>query len=766
MPLGGIGTGTVSLGGRGNLLDWEIGNTPAKGVAPRHGFFALWARPVGGQSSTRVLEGPIDELDYVGWEGSEAPNAGLPRFASARFGAAYPLATVGLADPGVPLEVTLEAFNPMVPGDVAASSLPVAVLRYRLTNPGPVTVEAAVSGNFSFGEARRRDGGLLIDVPSERDPGTLAMAVLDQDDLTARTAWSSPEWRQDVLDFWDDFSADGRLTERSWDNHVASLAASLTVPPGESRTVTFVLAWHFPRRRAWSGDEIVGNHYTTLYGDAWEALERAAPLLDGLEERTVAFVRAFCDSDLPAPVKEAALFNLSTLRSQTLFRTPDGRFFGWEGTADDHGSCHGSCTHVWNYETATPYLFGEIARSMREVEFAHATDARGLMSFRVGLPLDTQARAWGIAAADGQFGALVRLYLTWRLSGDDALLAELWPHARRAMEFAWIEGGWDADRDGVPEGCQHNTMDVEYYGPNPQMAVWYLAALKAVAAMAAHLGETPFAEECLDLARRGAGWVDAHLFNGSYYRHEIRPVGEVADGLRTLVSDEPRYQLGDGCLIDQLVGQYMAHVAGLGHLLDPSRVRTALAHIAVANRRDPSIANPMRSYALNDEPALMICSYAGGVRPREPFPYFAEVMTGFEHTAAAGMIQEGLVSEGLQVIADVRSRYDGRRRNPFDEAECGHHYARAMASWSAVLALTGFGYSALEGTITFAAAPAAGDTTWFWSTGDAWGTVRQASGEVTLRVLSGSVRLSRLVLTGVGTAELSGGGLEYRVRVG
>ena len=126
----------------------------------------------------------------------------------------------------------------------------------------------------------------------------------------------------------------------------------------------------------------------------------------------------------PAVVKEAALFNISTLRTQTCFRTPDGRFFGFEGSTDCKGCCLGSCTHVWNYEQATPFLFGSLAKTMREVEFAHATDANGLMSFRVHLPL-SHAQDYPKAAADGQMGCIMKIYRDWQLSGDDDWLRAL-----------------------------------------------------------------------------------------------------------------------------------------------------------------------------------------------------------------------------------------------------------------------------------------------------------------------------------------------------
>ncbi len=330
------------------------------------------------------------------------------------------------------------------------------------------------------------------------------------------------------------------------------------------------------------------------------------------------------------------------------------------------------------------------------------------------------------------------------------------------MEFCWIPGGWDADRDGVMEGCQHNTMDVEYYGPNPQMGAWYLGALRAMEEMARHLGESGFADTCRTLFERGKAWMDSHLFNGEYYEHEIRPatsIEAIAPGLRhesmgARNLENPELQLGAGCLIDQLVGQYMAHVCGLGYLLDPDHVRRTLRALMKHNFKDNLHGhfNHMRSYALADEPAMLMASYPRGRRPRRPFPYYNEVMTGFEYTAAVHMLYEGLTADGLKTIAAVRSRYDGRRRNPFDEAECGHHYARAMASWAAILALTGFDYCGVDGSMKFAASRKR--VKWFWSNGRAWGTCEQRPGrggvQVMLNVLHGELSLRKFTLTGCG----------------
>lgn len=794
LPLGGIGTGTVSLSGRGQLRDWEIVNRPAKGFNPRS-FFAIFTRVGDEPPIARALEGPLDPNDYEGKGfGSEASNHGLPRFRDCSFAAAYPFGQVFLSDPEVPVSARIKAFNPLVPADADASGTPAAIFRIVVTNTAarPVAVSVCSSiqnfigrdGGSNGGESRgnvnryRREAGLHgLYLNSEGvDPdaeawGTMALTTPVMDGVSHRTAWLKAGWGSSPLDFWDDFSSDGVLEERESGGEkspMASLAVSLELAPGATASIPFFITWHFPNRYTWTkaGDaccataDRIGNYYTTQFHDAWDVAEQLVGRVDDLEAKTLRFVSAFCGTDLPDVVKEAALFNLSTLRSQTCFRTPDGNLYGWEGCGDRSGCCHGSCTHVWNYEQATPFLFGSLARTMRNVEFLHATNAEGMMNFRVNLPIE-RAREFDKAAADGQLGCLMKLYREWQLSGDTEWLKGLWPQARKALEFCWIPGGWDADGDGVMEGCQHNTMDVEYYGPNPQMGSWYLGALRAMADMAGHLGEGDFASQCHQLFERGRQWIDAHLFNGEYYEQEVRPPGGgcVAEALRlgpdASGTTEPDHQLAAGCLVDQLVGQFMGHVCGLGYLLDAGNVGTTLQSIFRYNRRESFFGhyNCMRSFVLGDESALLMASYPKG-RPRNPFPYFTEAMTGFEYTAAVGMLFEGQTEAGLRCIQDIRNRYDGLKRNPFDEAECGHHYARAMASWGAVLALTGFHYSAVSGDLTVAAK----EGRFFWSTGYAWGeyTVR-ANGDayvVDLNVLFGKLALSAITVREIGRCTL------------
>jgi len=803
LPLGGIGTGTISLGGRGDLRSWEIVNRAAKDFQPPISFFAIYARQSGAPPVTRIIEGLIEPEHYEGFWGSPNVLAGFPRFRRCSFRAAYPLGQVLLSDPAMPVDVRIEAFNPLVPGDADASGIPIAVVRFVILNRSAKPVSASICGTMTnfigsdgkyqtasdnvneFRESGRpRLRGLFMS-SKDMDPeatqyGTMALATTGPGKVSHRTVWVEAFGRT-LSDFWNEFSRNGKVTDpdtEGWRIPVASLAVPVRIPARTSRSVTFLIAWHFPNRRSWSKPETtvpenvldrwnevadtharIGNFYSNCYTDAWDVAERTAAVLPKLEAKTVEFVRAFCDSDLPECVKEAALSKVSTLRTNTCFRTEDGNLYGWEGSLADTSCCYGSCNHVWNYEYVTPFLFGSLAKSMRDVELFYATDDKGLMHYRVNLPLERSCE-FPYTAADGQMGALMKLYREWQLSGDDAMLKRLWPKARKALEFCWIPKGWDADRDGVMEGCQHNTMDIEFFGPNPEVGVWYLGALRACEEMARYLGDTEFAETCRDLFENGSAWIDEHLFNGEYYEHEIRPPkgdDSIADGLRFILGttdlEKNTNQLGKGCLTDQLVGQVMAHVCGLGYLLRRPHVRRALRSVVRYNfRRDmfDHVNAGRATFALNDEPGMVVASYPHGERPEKPFPYHSGVWSGLEYTAAAGLAFEGQNDSVLKIVRATRSRFDGSKRNPFCETECGYHYVRSMASWALVLAYTGFRYSAVGKTVTFAAR----DGVHFWSNGYAWGTCRVkvtgGKARVKLKCLHGALPVKRFELQGFG----------------
>ena len=308
------------------------------------------------------------------------------------------------------------------------------------------------------------------------------------------------------------------------------------------------------------------------------------------------------------------------------------------------------------------------------------------------------------------------------------------------------------------EGVQHNTYDVEFYGPNPLGGIYYLGALRAAEEMAKVLADESAAKTYRGIFEKGRSWVDANLFNGEHFIQKVRSIPKT-DIAPSTVGDmgadhpeKPEFQIGDGCLADQLIGQYLADIADLGPLVEPAHIRKTLESIEKYNHRSNLFEHDsvQRIYALNDEPALLICDYGKGTRPRIPFPYYAEAWTGIEYLVATEFIYAGMLPQGLQAIEDVRFRFDGERRNPWDEPECGHHYARAMSSWSTLIALTGFHYHGAEKMISLMPRSQSPSFRAFWASGSAWGTfsiVRSGQGERTeIAISEGSLTLQSIRL--------------------
>ncbi len=791
-PLGGIGTGSISLGGRGQLRDWEIFNRPSKGLNPAYAFASIWAKSGSSKPVARVLESRL--LPPYSSEGGLGPNGapGLTRLGEATFTGEFPIANVNFADPKLPVVVSLEAFSPFIPLDAESSGHPVAVLRYIVRNTRRNSAQVSIAFSLEnpvgmpslshtahlLSDPRaieyRDDGSLhgffMTNPALERSSpmnGSFALTVLENSNagITYLRGWPDAKWWASPQLFWDDFTADGELgPESAKRKPYASICVKREIPAGADRAFTFLLGWHFPNRTpAWCGwdapqgheNDKLGNHYCERFSDAWQASAQLARNLPDLERRTRSFVETVRESTLPDGVRDSAMANLSTLVTQTCFRTADGEFHAFEGSNNNLGCCFGNCTHVWNYESSTQHLFPRLARSLRKAAFGFSEDDEGGMRHRQLLP-DGITR-YPYAAADGQMGQIIKLYLDWRLSGDTEWLRSYWPRVQRALSFAWIPGGWDANRDGVMEGVQHNTYDVEFYGPNPLCGIYYLGALRAAEEIARVLDENAKAETYHALFEHGSRWIDANLFNGEYYIQQVRsiPKDQIApttvSGMGSDRSENPEFQLGKGCLGDQLIGQYQADLAGLGTLLDPGKIKAALAAIYKYNYRSDLMEHDsvQRVYALNDEPALLVCDYGRGERPRIPFPYFAEAWTGMEYLVGSQMIFAGMVEQGIQCIENVRRRFDGERRNPWDEPECGHHYARAMSAWSGVLALSGFSYHARDRAAILRPRIELAEFRSIWSTPGGWGSFTysaRANQRLTISVAEGKLALRLLAI--------------------
>jgi non-lysosomal glucosylceramidase len=773
--LGGIGTGNFSVGSRGDFRDWEIFNKPAKGQKLPYSFFAV-AIKEGERVKACVLESRLVPPFSESHGFHPGSVAGLPRFSDSRMWAEYPFVYVELVDEGLPVRVLLEAYTPFIPHEPDDSGLPLAVLTYTVQNTGDSDLDVTVVGSLlnavgftgvgDFGWVKpegfggnvnrfTQEAGLRgVVFTSGKHPedsllyGSMSLATTDRD-VTVKPHWYRSGWWDNLREFWDDLASDGLLTDHGYESSseegktdVGSMGVVKRVGPGEAVDFTFLVAWHFPNRVGNWNQRLGGcgcggtayNRYAARFNDAWDVCRHYVKHRDRLDELSRAFRDALYGSTLPVQVVDAVASNITVIRSSTCFWLEDGAFLAYEGCFDDAGCCSGNCTHVWNYEQTLAHLFPSLARNMRETEFRLETGQDGKMSFRA-YNVFPGTRSWDSVepASDGQCGAVMRLYREWRLSGDTGWMAGLWPKARLALDYACRT--WDQDGDGVTEAKQHNTYDISFYGPNPLSGVMFLGALKAGTHMAEAAGDYEAADKYRTLYERGRVNLDKATWGGDYYVQRLENV------------DAYKYQHGLGCLSDQLLGQLNASLMDLGYLLPPRHVKKAIHSVYRNNfkRGFQDHDNTQRTYTLNDEAGLLLCTWPIGGRPSLPFVYSHEVWTGVEYHVASHLIHEGYLDEGLTIVKAVRDRHDGVRRSPWDEVECGHHYARSLSSWGLLLALSGFTCDAVKKVVSFQPRINAEEFSCFWSTGEAWGiytqTVDRGTGETrwSVEALHGSL---------------------------
>ncbi|MDR3147727.1 MAG: hypothetical protein LBU00_05045, partial [Treponema sp.] len=712
-PLGGIGTGSLGLSGTGRLIDWELFNRPSKGSLNGFSHFAVKVERDGEVLDARVMNADLPP-PYTGNGGAVfrgygfGPEryllSGFPHFRDCSFTGTYPFARIDFRDESFPGALSLCAFNPFIPLNDRDSSIPGAFFEVEIHNTGDTvldyTVCLSVANPYAGGKRNRfhAEAGISaitlsrLEAPDKRgalgdgvlsdgvlSDGDMSFAVMAGEDLSYQEYWYRGAWFDNIAVFWRDFSGAGALKNRVYPadpaaggEDIASLAPRARVKAGECRKFRFILTWNHPNNyNDWNEHEGTKNadgtfvtwknHYALLFGDSFESAGYALYNWDRLEAETRRFHDALFASNLPEAALDALTANIAVLKSPTVWRLEDGTFYGWEGLMTDRGSCEGSCTHVWNYAYALPFLFPALERSMREADYTYNLRPDGGMPFRLQLPLGT-GRSSFRPCVDGQMGGLIKTYRDWKILGDTEWLRGLWPSVKKSLEFAWSAQNrdrWDPEKTGVISGRQHHTLDMELFGPNSWLEGFYLAALKAAAEMAEALGDGD-AGQYRAMFEQGKAWSDKNLFNGEYYIQRIdvkdRALVESFENSPAFAGDralsaywndeagEIKYQYAEGCEIDQVVAQWHANLCGLGEIYDSAQVTSALAAIHTHNFK-PSLrrhVNPCRIYGLNDEAGTVMCEWPAGVRkPLIPVPYAEECMHGFEYQAAAHMIQSG-----------------------------------------------------------------------------------------------------------------------------
>jgi uncharacterized protein (DUF608 family) len=823
MPLGGIGAGCISFNGQGGLQDFSIRNIPAVSALPDghrpidSAFAALYIPSTG---VARMVEGPmpVERIYDQGLKGQgyvTGGHEGLPRFRNCTFKGEYPFGSVSLQDADIPLTVTITGFSPFIPLDDKNSSLPCAVLEYTFKNSTsePIAFEFSYhlshfghdNANADFSKTCNAvipgTGAYMYNTDDEKSAnfGSCALGVMGHTP-EIKAMWFRGGWFDGISALWREISTgtftpnDGARAETSRGRNGASILLKGELKPGETVTYPIVITWYFPNvhytfgeDKKTGGEDITSYaehgsagcgpncepkpprwrpYYASQWKDARDVLEYVRGQYSALRSQTQSFHDALFRSTLPGYVLDAVSANLAIIKSPTVLRQFNGNLWAWEGCFSTSGCCHGSCTHVWNYAQAIPHLFPALERTFREQELWRSMDERGHVNFRSALPDGSTSHTFH-PASDGQLGGIMKVYREWQISGDHDWLCEIYPDVKQSMDFCILY--WDPEHKGVLVEPHHNTYDIEFWGPDGMCSSFYLGALAAMAKIAEDSGHAEDAGIYIELGRKGAKYLDEHLFNGEYYEQKF-----MLKGLRASPSDEdlnkirennpeeyallmnegPKYQYGTGCITDGVFGAWLATLCGVETMQNQDNIRKNLKAIFENNFKTSlwDHANPQRpGFAIGDEPGMLLCTWPRGGKPTLPFVYSDEVWTGIEYQAATHMISEGLVKEGLTVIKALRSRFDGLARNPWNEYECGNFYARAMASYGLLIALTGFRYSAPEKTLylqpRLEVAPKGNSLEVFFSTATGWGTLIIKEHEVALRLEAGRLDVDKLVIT-------------------
>lgn len=510
--------------------------------------------------------------------------------------------------------------------------------------------------------------------------------------------------------------------------------------------------------------EDIPRHHIPFYASKFSSVTEVAKYwrtnYNALRKKSALFRDTFYDTTLPPVVVEAVAANLTILKSPTMLRQKDGRLWCWEGCSDNKGCCAGSCTHVWNYAQAICHLFPDLERSLRHTEYHESQNDKGHQTFRSALPIRPVAHTYH-AASDGQLGGIIKVYREWRISGDTRWLRKMWPQVQKSLNYC-IEA-WDPRHKGVLEEPHHNTYDIEYWGPDGHCTSFYLGALSAALQMGKVMGDDVSLYQ--KLLRKGIKFMETQLYNGEYFYQKIQteglnakflPLAARANGsgyqeiVAALNKQGPKYQYGTGCLSDGVMGFWMARMAGLGQIVDEQKVKSNLFAIYKYNFK-PDLSdhvNPQRhTYAFGTEGGLLLCTWPFGGQLSIPFVYSNEVWTGIEYQVASHLMVEGMVDQGLDIVRACRDRYDGRIRNPFNEYECGHWYARAMSSYGLIQGLTGVRYDAVDKTL-YIDSRIGNNFKSFLSTATGFGSVGLKNGKPFVDMTLGTIDISKTVVSG------------------
>ena len=568
-------------------------------------------------------------------------------------------------------------------------------------------------------------------VPGSPTWGTMALAAFHAD-AVALPAWTNAdELARFMADPASAAPAPGEAGSRSGETINAALGVPLALRAGESRTVAFAVTWHFPNVERFQHS---GNLYSRRWLDATAAVAYLAKNLDALLGRTQLYHQTLYQSNLPEEFLDAMTSQSVILRGPTCFWSEDGYFGGFEGS---YGCCPLNCTHVWNYAQSHARLFPAVGQNMRVSNFVTFLHPDGETSHR--------EHAVHEAFIDGHCACIEAAYREYQLSPDRRLLGE--DLARRE------EGRRLADPEDRPR-------------PRGRAARAPIQHLRHGRLRRQHVHR--LAVSLRPGRRRANGRRDGR-------RRKRRalaggpPGGNEEPGPETLERRVlyPDSRTAGRPAITTPAATPISFWGSGGPTCSTSAIcirprgsKSALAAVMKHNFREKfaGFRQDPRRYIPDDEGGLIICTWPRGGRPKSFILYADEVWTGIEYATAGAMIFEGLIHEARQIVRMARSRYDGRRRddlnsgpggNPFNELECGKFYARAMSSWSLLIASQGLVLEGPKGILGFKPRWQPEDHRSFYTAPEGWGLFVQqrkpAEQTERIEVRHGRLRLRELV---------------------
>ena len=752
MPVGGIACGQLYLGGDGRLWLWHIFKTEYSREKDHGQRFS--AMTLGGHYAnpdkvfTRETR-PVDQGTIIKvTSGDDIKTRTLDNkgFEDITFRGEYPIGKVKYKDKNFPIEVHLDAFSPFIPLNAKESSLPVTIMSYSVKNKGskPVKVEIAkwmenavcpfiddaAWGNrknvLEFDNQRISVVG-YIENDNKKGPsgeliseqhgfGSMALSLLNSKDM-GKVALSIP-LNTKPEELFAELNKPDELAKENFSSFnntmIGAVGKEIELKPGETKTVDFCISWYFPylnQQEKETGQLLalkdihnLKRHYFNRFNNAGEVAAYLQTNYRYLTETTRNWNKTWYDSSLPYWLLDRSFISIDCLATNTVLWFNNDRFYGWEGVE----CCPGTCQHVWHYTQSMARVFPEIERYLREkIDYGLSFREDGGMGHR-----DETAGNYGKTVAhDGHCGTIIRAYREHKMSANNEFLSRNYVNIKKSVQYIINE---DKNRNGLLEGGQHNTLDASWYGPMGWISSLYIGALAAGKAMALEMGDNRFVEECNDLIKKGQENIVNELFNGEYFIHKPDP--EHPNAINS----------NDGCHIDQVLGQSLAFQAGVPERIIPEKETiSALKSIwkynfapdAFIYQEQHQPIKGVRIYATAGEAGTIMCTWpkggdenaVPGMDKRSadsptwlgPGGYFDECMNGFEYQVASHMINEGMLEEGLAITKSVHERYSAKKRNPYNEIECGDHYSRSMASYGVYNALCGFDYHGPKGVLSF-----------------------------------------------------------------